>query len=75
MKIMIVNSKINKKFKTILGVIRNLVLDFVLYFVTAHVIWEGTLCMYHENRVKHQIHYVSPEEVSKNIFMTNKLQQ
>ena len=34
MKIMIVNSKIKQKSKTILGVIRNLVLDFILYFVT-----------------------------------------
>ena len=35
MKIIIVNSKIKQKFKTTLGVIRNLVLDFILYFVTA----------------------------------------
>ena len=32
---MIVNSKIKQKSKTILGVIRNLLLDFILYFVTA----------------------------------------
>ena len=38
MKIMIVNSKIKQKFKTILGVIRNLALDFILYFVTAYII-------------------------------------
>ena len=37
MKIMIVNSKIKHKSKTILGVIRNLVLDFILYFVTAYM--------------------------------------
>ena len=37
MKIMIVNSKIKRKSKTILGVIRNLVLDFILYFVTAYM--------------------------------------
>ena len=36
MKIMIVNSKIKQNSKTILGVIRNLVLDFSLYFVTAY---------------------------------------
>ena len=30
MKIMIVNSKIKQKWKAILGVIRNLVLDFIL---------------------------------------------
>ena len=33
MKSMIVTSKIKHKFKTILRVIRNLVLDFILYFV------------------------------------------
>ena len=38
MKIMIVNSKIKQKSKAILGVIRNMVLDFVLYFVTAYII-------------------------------------
>ena len=43
MKIMIVNSKIKQKSKTILGVIRNLVLDVILYFVTAYLIWESTL--------------------------------
>ena len=32
---MIVNSKIKQKSKTMLGVIRNLVLDFILYFVPA----------------------------------------
>ena len=32
---MIVNYKGKQKSKTILGVIRNLVLDFILYFVTA----------------------------------------
>ena len=36
MNVMIVNSKIKQKSKTILGVIRNLVLDFILYFVTAY---------------------------------------
>ena len=42
MKIMIVNSKIKQKSKAILGVIRNLVLDFILYFVIAYIIWEST---------------------------------
>ena len=32
---MIVNSKIKNESKTMLGVIRNLALDFILYFVTA----------------------------------------
>ena len=65
---MIVKSKLKHKSKTILGVNRNLVLDFILYFVAAYIIWEGTLYMWHENRVKHQIHYPSPEEVSKKNF-------
>ena len=34
---MIVNSKIKHKSKTMLGVIRNLVLDFILYFVTVYM--------------------------------------
>ena len=34
---MIVNSKIKQKSKTVLGRIRNLVLNFVLYFVTAYI--------------------------------------
>ena len=67
MKIMIVNSKIKQKSETILGVINNLVLDIIFYFVTTY--------MQHEHRVKHQTHYASPEEVSKKNFMTNNLQQ
>ena len=43
MKIMIANSK--AKSKTILGVIRNLVLDFILYFATAYIMRESTLHM------------------------------
>ena len=38
MKIMIVNSKTKQKPKTILERIRNLVLDFIIYFVTAYII-------------------------------------
>ena len=38
MKIMFVNSKIKQKSETILGVIRNLVLGFILYFVDAYII-------------------------------------
>ena len=34
---MIVNSKIKYKSNTMLGVIRNLVLDFILYFVTGYM--------------------------------------
>ena len=38
MKIMIVNSKTKQKPEAILGRIRNLVFDFILYFVTAYII-------------------------------------
>ena len=38
MKIIIVNSKTKQKLETILGVIRNLVIDFILYFVTVYII-------------------------------------
>ena len=63
---MIVNSKIKQKPKTILGVIRNLVLDFILFFVTTYILRrESTLYMYHEKRVKHQIGNASLEEVRK----------
>ena len=37
MKIMIENSKTKQKPKTILGRIRNLALDFILYFVTTYI--------------------------------------
>ena len=57
MKIMIVNPKTKQKPKTTLGRIRNLVLDFILYFVTPiHV-----TCA----QGKHLIHYASLEELSK----------
>ena len=69
MKIMIVNSKIKQKFKSILGVIENLVLDFILYIVTTYIIRESTLYMKHEHRVKYQIHYASLD-VSKKIWKT-----
>ena len=42
---MIVNSKIKQKWKTVLGVIRNLVLDFIRYFVTVNILRESTLYM------------------------------
>ena len=68
MKTMMANSKIKAKSITFLGVIRNLVLDFILYFVTAYIKWESTLYILHEHRVKHQIHYASLEEVSKKVL-------
>ena len=37
MKIMTVNSKIKQKCKTMLRVIKNLILDFIFYFVTAYM--------------------------------------
>ena len=37
MKIMIINSKVKHQSKTMLGVIKNLVLDFILYFVTGNM--------------------------------------
>ena len=43
MKIMIVNSKIKHKCKTMLGVIRNLVLDLILYFVVTAYIRKYTI--------------------------------
>ena len=38
MKITTVNSKIKQKPKTALGKFRNLIFDFILYFVTACII-------------------------------------
>ena len=37
MKIMTVNSEIKQKYKTILRVFKNLVLDFIFYFFTAYM--------------------------------------
>ena len=74
MKIMIVNSKIKHKCKAMLGVIRNLVFDLILYFViTAYI-------------RKYPIHVTSAqgttqnaleslEDVSKRSFMAKNLQQ
>ena len=53
MKIMIVNFKIKHKSKKILRVIRNLIHDFILYFVTA--------CMR-----KYPIHVTSPQGTTQN---------
>ena len=43
MKIMIVNSKTKQKSKTILGAIRNIVFDSIIYFVTAYILTESIL--------------------------------
>ena len=72
MKTMILNSKMKHKSKTMLEVIRNLVLNFILFFVTAYM-------------RKYPIHIISPkctthntlslEEIGKKYFMKNSLQQ
>ena len=68
MKIMIVTSQIKQKSKIIVEKIRNVVLDFIICCVTPYIIWDSTLYMLHDHRVKHQIYYVSLEEVSKKIL-------
>ena len=68
MKIMIVNSKISQKSSSwfySLPCYYILVLDFILYFVTIYIIWESTLYISHDHRVKQQIHYASLEELKK----------
>ena len=56
---MIANLKIKYEFKTMLGVIRNIVLDFILYFAIAYA------------QLQHKIHYTSLEEVlKKNLWQT-----
>ena len=55
---MIVNFKIKYKSNTMLGVIRNLVLDFILYFVTASM-------------RKCPIHVTSAQDTTQNIIYIN----
>ena len=55
MKIMIVNYKIKHKFKAMLVVIKNLVFDYILYFVTAYM----RKCF---------IHVTSAQSIVKNII-------
>ena len=64
MKIVIVNSKLKQKPKTILGMIRNLILDFILYFVTAYI-KEYPI---HVTSAQGIAQNTSLEEVSKNIL-------
>ena len=56
MKIMIENSKTKQKPKTILGRIRNLVLDFILYLYTAYILiyMKYNYCIYYMR--KYHIH-------------------
>ena len=64
MNIMNVNSKIKHKFKTILGVIRNLVLDFILFFVTAYMRKYPIHCNISTGYNTNKMHYISLEEAS-----------
>ena len=69
---MIANYKIKHKCKTILGVIRNLVPDFILYFATAYMRNYPIYATSAQGTT--QNNYTSLEEVSKKYFMTNSLQ-
>ena len=55
-----------------LGVIRILVLDFILYFVIAYV--KKYPIHANQHRVQHIISYTSLEELSKKSSMKNNLQ-
>ena len=57
MKIMTVNSKIKHKYKTMFRVKRNLVLDFILYFVTA-------------NMRKYPTHVTAQDETQNTLYIT-----
>ena len=57
MKIMIVNYKIKHKFKAMLVVIKNLVFDYILYFVTAYM-------------RKYSIHVTAQSRVQNIIYIT-----
>ena len=59
--------------QTMLGVIRNLILDFFLFFVTAYMRKYPTHVT--QCRVQYKTHYTSLEEASKKYFMTKNLQQ
>ena len=74
MKIMIVNSKIKHKCKTMLGVIRNLVLDLILYFVVTAYIRKYTIHVTSAQGTT-QNALESLEDVSKRSFMAKNLQQ
>ena len=72
MKTITVNSKITHKCKTMLRVIRDLVLDFILYFATADM---RKYPIHATSPQGTRVHYTSLEEVSKKYFMINNLQQ
>ena len=69
---MTVNSKIKHQSKIMLGVIRNLILDFILYFFTEYM----RKCPIHVASAQSPTQntlYITRE--SKKYFMTNNLQQ
>ena len=72
MKTMIVKFETKLKSKIMLGVIRNLVLDFILYFVTAYL----RKCLRHvtsaQGATQNTLYIIWG---SKKSFMTNNLQQ
>ena len=57
MKIMTVNSKIKQKYKTMLRVFKNLVLDFIFYFFIAYM-------------RKYPTHITSEQGTAQNILYT-----
>ena len=67
----IVNSKTKQKSKTILGVIGNLVLDFILYFVTAYSIFMKKYLSNMNTRLntKYTTHHLN-KKVKKNLWQT-----
>ena len=75
MKLMIINSEIKHKSKAMLGLIKNLVLDFILYFVIAskkyliHVTAQRTT----QNTLYITCRYITCR--CKKYFMANNLQQ
>ena len=74
MEIMIVKSKIKHKSKTVLGMIGNLVLDFMFYYITAYTTRYAIHVTSALGTTK-KVHYTSLEEVRIKSFMTNSLQQ
>ena len=82
---MIVNSKIKCKYKIMIGVIRNLVLDFILYFVTAYMrkcpihttsaqgITQNTLYNTKyiiQHKMQDKIHYTTQNTTQNTLYIT-----
>ena len=66
-KLMIANSEVKHRSKTMVDVIRGLVLDFVLYFAT---VWESNLYMQFQYRNK-LIHNMASLNLSSMFFLKN----